>query len=298
VSNLDIARSAAVAPSQSGGQSYVEWGAIAAGVVLAVAISTIMAAFGAALGLSAASPVSGSSLSGTAFAIASGLWVLWIAVSSFVAGGYLTGRMRRRIHDASEHESDVRDGAHGLIVWAVGALLLAYLATASAIGVVRGAAGAASAVAGAAVSTGAAAAGGALGNPADAIAGRLFRSSNPSADTPDNVRKDVASILAKSVSTGSIADDDKAYLTAEIAARAGISPADATKRLDDASAQLTAAADKARQAADAARKAGILVAFLTAASLAISAAAAWWAATMGGKHRDEGVDLSHLTAWR
>ena len=63
-------------------------------------------------------------------------------------------------------------------------------------------------------------------------------------------------------------------------------------------AQMKAAADKARQAADTARKAGILVAFLTAASLVICAAAAWWAATMGGKHRDEGVDLSHLTAWR
>jgi len=27
-----------------------------------------------------------------------------------MAGGYLTGRLRRRFHDATEHESDVRDG--------------------------------------------------------------------------------------------------------------------------------------------------------------------------------------------
>ena len=40
-----------------------------------------------------------------------------------MCGGYLTGRLRRRVHDASEHESDVRDGAHGLVVWG-GALII------------------------------------------------------------------------------------------------------------------------------------------------------------------------------
>jgi hypothetical protein len=61
---------------------------------------------------------------------------------------------------------------------------------------------------------------------------------------------------------------------------------------------VNAAKEKAKQAAETARKIGVLVAFLSAASLAVGAAAAWWAATMGGKHRDEGVDLSHLTTWR
>ena len=298
MSNLEISRAAGAATIDGGSHSYVEWGAIIAGAVVAVAISSIMAAFGAALGLSAASPITGSSLSGPAWAIATGLWVLWIAVSSFIAGGYLAGRMRRRLYDSSEHESDVRDGAHGLVVWAVGALFLAYLATSSAVGAAKSAAGAASAVAGAAVSIGTQAGAASLASPADAIASKLFRSGNASADTPDGVKKDVASLLSRSAMAGSMSDDDKAFLTSEIAARAGIPPADAAKRLDDATAQLAAAADKAKQAADSARKAGIMIAFLTAASLAISAAAAWWAATMGGKHRDEGVDLSHLTAWR
>jgi hypothetical protein len=298
MSNAQLAREAGVASVDRGGQSYVEWTAIIAGAVVAAAISTIMAAFGAALGLSAASPIGGSGLSGPAWAIATSLWVLWIAVSSFVAGGYLTGRMRRRIYDASEHESDVRDGSHGLIVWALGALLIAYLATSSALGIAKGAAGAAASTAGAAASLGADASHVALANMADSISGKLFRSTNASSDTPDSVKKDASGLLANGVAGGSMSDEDKAYLTSQVAARTGIAPAEASKRLDDAMAQMSAAADKAKQTAESARKGGILVAFLTAASLAISAAAAWWAATMGGKHRDEGIDLSHLTAWR
>ena len=50
--------------------------------------------------------------------------------------------------------------------------------------------------------------------------------------------------------------------------------------------------------ADKVRRATVLVAFVTAASLVVSAAAAWWAAGMGGRHRDEGTDFSHLVSWR
>ena len=113
-----------------------------------------------------------------------------------------------------------------------------------------------------------------------------------------NFRQDVTGILTTSAADGSISDEDKAYLSAQIAAHTGLSPQDASKRVDDAMTAVTAAKEKAKQAVESARKIGVLLAFLTAASLAVSAAAAWWAATMGGKHRDEGVDLSHLTTWR
>jgi hypothetical protein len=41
-----------------------------------------------------------------------------------------------------------------------------------------------------------------------------------------------------------------------------------------------------------------MVAFLTAVSLALGAAAAWTAAALGGRHRDEGVDASDMFRWR
>ena len=46
---------------------------------------------------------------------------------------------------------------------------------------------------------------------------------------------------------------------------------------------------KAADAAEAARKMTVLSAFLTAASLLVAAAGAWWAASKGGRHRDEGT---------
>jgi hypothetical protein len=278
------------APEQVAPVAYVDWPPIFAGAFVAVAISTVMTTFGAAIGLSATSPISGSSMSGTAWIVATGIWVLWIAVSSFVAGGYLAGRMRRRIHDASEHESDVRDGVHGLVVWAIGALLLGYLAASSITGLTKSVAGTAA--------TGAMTAITAAANPVDDAVSRITRA-GPSAKVGDDTfRQDATAILKASAANGSISDEDKGYLSAQIATHTGLSPQDASKRIDDAMGAVNAAKEKAKQAAESARKIGVLLAFLTAASLAVSAAAAWWAATVGGKHRDEGIDLSHLTTWR
>lgn len=115
---------------------YVDWGAIAGGAFVAVAISSVFLAFGSALGLSLASFQSGSATSVTGLVIVAGLWLLWVQVSSFAGGGYLAGRMRRRIGDAPPHEVEMRDGAHGLLVWAVGvslgAVVAAWLAIAGA----------------------------------------------------------------------------------------------------------------------------------------------------------------------
>src|SRR5215207_242719 len=111
-----------------GNRSYVDWPAIIAGAVLASAISFVLFTFGTGIGLSLTSPYPGESVSPWAFAVALGLWVLWVSVSSFIAGAYLTGRLRRRIGDASEHEVEVRDAAHGLLVWALSALIGAMIA--------------------------------------------------------------------------------------------------------------------------------------------------------------------------
>jgi len=115
----------AAGPDES---SYVDWPAIFAGTVLATAISFVLLTFGSALGLSLTSAYSGRGMSLAGFAIAAALWLLWVQISSFTAGGYLTGRLRRRKHDATEEESDIRDGSHGLVVWAVGILLGAMIA--------------------------------------------------------------------------------------------------------------------------------------------------------------------------
>lgn len=277
--------------------SYVDWAAILAGTVVAVAISTLMTTFGAAIGLSATSPYEGEGISATALGIATAIYVVWVVVSSFLAGGYLAGRLRRSIPDTNEHEREMRDGSHGLVVWALGAILLAWLATSSVTGAVKAGAQAAT--------TAASGAGEVLKsvtqntNPIQYAVDQLVRGGNGGANpgAEDALRKDVMSVVGHSLSTGSFSDADKAYLTSRIAAGTGISQEEATRRVNDGIAQLNSAYQQLKATANKVRKTGILVGFLTAASLAVGAAAAWWAATAGGSHRDENVVRSPMTRW-
>lgn len=107
--------------------SYVDWPAIIAGIVLASAISILLLTFGSAIGLTM-TDFDGEGVDPVWVAIAAALWLLWVQVSSFMAGGYITGRLRRRHTGATEHEVDVRDGAHGILVWAGALVLGAFLA--------------------------------------------------------------------------------------------------------------------------------------------------------------------------
>lgn len=273
-----------VRPAIGETKSYIDWAAVVAGTVLSSAISLVLLTFGAAIGLSMVSPFAGEGTSGPMFAIALGLWVLWVIVSSFIAGGYVAGRMRRRAWDATPHEVDVRDGVHGLTVWALGIVVAGLMAAAGVSGIVRGG----SEVAGAVASAGAATDRGpeAFGYAVDS----LFRSADQRVD-PAAARDEVARILARGALKGEIPDADRTYIARLVAARTGVEPAEAERRLNQVVME-------AKQAADTARKAGIWTAFLTAAALLTGAAAAWWGASAGGKHRDEGTDFSRLTRWR
>jgi hypothetical protein len=245
---------------------YVDWGAIIAGGFVAVAISSLFLTFGSAIGLSMTSFQNGKSASLTALVVAGALWLLWVQVSSFVAGGYVAGRLRRRIGDATPHEVEIRDGSHGLIVWAVGVVLASVLA-------ISGLSGAASV------------------NPTDYYVDKMLRSETATVAAANTDTTQIGRVLAKNLGSAVIDDADKNFLLSAISTRAGLAPAEAQARLDQTISTL-------KTQADTARRYGILVAFLTVASFLISGVAAWWAATSGGKHRNEGVDHTHLTRWR
>ena len=122
--------------ASSGGPAaagYVDWPAIIVGTVLATAVAFVLNTFGAALGLSAVSPFERDGGVGTGFLIGVGLWIIWVTESSVMVGAYVAGRMRKRAFDASPHEGDVRDGVHGLTVWAA-SLLLTAVVVASGLG--------------------------------------------------------------------------------------------------------------------------------------------------------------------
>lgn len=103
--------------------SYIDWGVIFAGSVLACAITTVLLQFGAVIGLAQINIGASADANITpGLVLGTGIWLLWVQLLSSLAGGYLAGRMRAPIAGATEHERDMRDGAHGLLVWATSTL--------------------------------------------------------------------------------------------------------------------------------------------------------------------------------
>jgi len=257
---------------------YVDWAAIFAGTVVALAVSVVLFTFGSAIGLSMVSfePRDGASLFW--LAIVSGLWFIWVAVTSFGAGGYLAGRLRRPAPGASVDEIEVRDGSHGLLVWATGALLGAILAASG----VTGAIGAAGRATGTVAQTAAEAVGGDL----DVLGERLVRGT----DIADpELRAEAAELIRRGLGDGELAEEDRDYLARIVAERTGQSPEEAAATVDSAFAQARQLYDAAVDTAERARVATAIAGFLIAATLLVSAAAAYTAATVGGDHRDRGV---------
>lgn len=287
----------------------IDWAAILAGAVLAAGIGLVLNAFGAALGLATVSADKGEG-SFNLWIIVTALWMVVSMILTYMAGGYVAGRMRRREEGLTADEVNVRDGVHGLVVWALGTVVSAWIAISvigSVAATVGNVAGAAAEGAGNVLASGAEAAGQALQdegeNPAVGwIGDRLNRPSPATVGTADadtaELSRQSAAILAEVARTGEISDEDRTYLTAATARVTGIDPAEAEARTEAAitaaqalraeAESLAATAEaEARAAAETARKNAILTAFLVAAASLASAAAAVAGGVYGGHHRDE-----------
>ena len=87
--------------------SGVDWKSVVAGAIAASAVFGLLTAFGTALGLSLTSAHRGSGVSGTTLAIVAALWIVMVHVWSFVAGGYLAGRLSD-VPDLHPEEAEFR----------------------------------------------------------------------------------------------------------------------------------------------------------------------------------------------
>ena len=269
--SAEALRAEAIARTVPSDIGYVDWPAIFAGTALAVALSFVLLTFGSAIGLSVTSFEAGEGVSLRWLGIASGIWFLWVAVTCFAAGGYLAGRMRRPVPGSSVDEVEVRDGANGLVVWALGALVGAMLATSGVTGVV----GAAGNAAGAAAQTASEAVEGDVGY----LGSRLLRGDGG----------DAAAVLTRNLGDGEMSAEDRDYLVSLVAERTGQTPEAAGEAVDTAVTEARQFYAEAVDAAEQARVAGAIAAFVIAATLMASAAAAYLAAGVGGDHRDRNV---------
>jgi hypothetical protein len=110
----------------------------------------------------------------------------------------------------------------------------------------------------------------------------LLRSNPPTSPNSTDVgaaRREIARILTTGLRDGDVPAPDRAYVAQVVAARTGLSQADADKRVSDVIHQAKTALDNARKTA------AKLSLWLTA-SLLIGAFAASLAATEGGYVRD------------
>jgi hypothetical protein len=275
--------------------SAVSWGAVAGGAFATGSLSVILVLLGSGLGLASVSPWSNQAASATTLKAMTIIWLIVVQWLSAGIGGYLTGRLRTRWAGVHPHEAYFRDSANGFVTWAVATVLVALVlssAFASLIGgVARGTATLVGGVAqGATQTAGNAAANQTSGaDPSAYFVDTMFRSDTPNANATDQqVKGETVRIMAKALKDGSLSAPDKTYLAKLVAARTGLSQADAEKRVDEVYAQAKDAEAKAKQAADDARKTAAKLAIFTALSMLIGAFIAAAAAALGGAHRDEG----------
>ena len=274
--------------------SGVSWAAVFAGAFVAAAFSLALVALGAGIGLVSVSPWSSNNPSATTFTVLAAAW--FIAVQLFAAGcgGYIAGRLRTRWAGVHADEVYFRDTAHGLLVWAVGAVISAALIASAASSAVSGAAhlaGAATQAVGAATGQAAGQAASAMGDPTGYFSDMLWRSDRPPQADQAAATAEGGRILTRAVANGDLPAADKTYLAQLVASRTGLSQPDAEKRVADVFGQAQKAkqqaADKAKEVADTARKTGVYVALWAFISLLVGAFSASYMATVGGRQRDE-----------
>ncbi|HEV2100808.1 MAG TPA: hypothetical protein VGR45_18020 [Stellaceae bacterium] len=269
---------AAAPPTLEVTTSFVQWSAIIGGALVALALSLVLIAFGSALGLAIVSSSPTWRDTSPVLTVGSGIYLLLTALASFGLGGYVAGRLRERWQPtAPPTVVEFRDGTHGLLAWSIAAV-------ASGI-IIAAAAGMTSKAVEPARSPVAASGEALLAYELD----RLFRADHHPAESQlSYARAEAGRILLTAAGRKGITADDRAYLARLVESQAGAAPADAERRVDAAITGAVTAVHKARQSA-------VILGFSTAASLLLGAAASWYAATAGGRHRD---DTAPPLSWR
>ncbi len=263
-------------------QSAISWPAILGGATAAASLSLILMVVGAGLGLASVSPWANTGISAKVFDIGTVSWIIITPTIAASIGGYLCGRLRTRWLQTHTDEVRFRDAAHGFLTWAAATIMTVaifavtvnlFIQRVPPLGMVQD-----------------------LAIPTEYYTNKLFRkTSSTTAEQALPQTQAVAMvesnrIFAKSLNTGQVAKDDLIYLTQLIRVYSGISEVEADKRLrttfSDAQAQLEENTVMAKRGFDEARKNSAYASMWFILSLLFSAVAACFAATLGGKRRD------------
>lgn len=264
------------------------WGPIIGGSVAASATTLILLLLGSGVGLTMVSPWAGESASFTAVSVTAAIWFVVVQWLASALGGYLTGRLRTKWAGIHSGEVFFRDTAHGFLSWALATVVIAGLAGSAFTSLVGTGVQATGAAVTAAASTG-------NGDSGPDLSTRyytdlLLRPQEIRANADDDnaaAAAEISRILMNGAVAGEVSDQDRTYVSAIIASRAGLTPEEARNRVDTVLGQVEQAKRAAQETADEARKIASTTALLGSLSLLVGAFIASAAAALGGRQRDD-----------
>ena len=260
--------------------NQVSWGAIFAGVVVALVVQVLLTMLGVGIGIATLDPGTGDNPAASTFSVVTGLWYVVSGILAAFAGGYIAARM-------SGKTVATTGALHGLTTWAFTTLLVLYLLSTAVGSIVGGAfSGVANAVGG-------------MGQTVAQAAGPIVAQSNPLEAIENQVRATgtdpealnaAATNAIRALVTGDEADAEEARAQAAqaLSTARGIPLDQAEQQVAQMEAQYHQTVDQAqRVAAETADTAASVVsigALLAFVALVLGAIAGWLGGRSGVVH--------------
>jgi hypothetical protein len=256
----------------------VAWGAIFAGVVVALVVQVLLTMLGAGLGIATLDPGTADNPAASTFSITAGIWFVVAGIIAAFAGGYIAARMSGRTVPTT-------GALHGLTTWAFTTLVVLYLLSTAVGGLVGGAFSGVASLVGGAGQTVAQAAGPMLAeaNPLEAIENQV----RATGTDPEALNTAAVNALRQLV-TGDGSDEAREQAAQALAQARDIPLDQAREQVTQIEQQYRDTVSQAQQAAtEAADRAasvistGALAAFV---ALVLGAMAGWFGGRSGVVH--------------
>ncbi|MEG9527941.1 MAG: PhnA-like protein [Hyphomicrobiales bacterium] len=267
--------------------NQVSWGAISAGAVTALVTQVVVNLVGVGVGLASVGTNSADNPAASSVSLGAGIWFVASGIAASLAGGAIAGRLSGKPLPGAA-------ALHGLVSWAVTTLVVLYLLTSAASGLIGGTLSTVSGALGGAGNL----VGGTVQTAAQAAAPSLSKISNPLDGIEQKVReqasgqdpqaaRDAAVAAIKALFTGDANQKQQAETrAADALAKAQNIPVDqARQQVQDYEKQYDQAVATAKQKAEAAavtaKSAATQGAFYAALALVLGALAAFFGGRLG-----------------
>ena len=266
--------------------NQIAWGAVFAGVAVALVTQLLLNMLGLGIGLATLDPGTSDNPSASGFSIGAAIWWTLSGIIASFAGGWIAGRLAGKPKESTA-------GWHGITTWAETTLVIVYLLSSAVSSVIGGALGTLGNAAGGIARTTAGAAATvapAVANNDAAMAGLEQQVRSAASGTDPGAIRDAAVAAVRVMVSGDKQEAAQAReQAAQALARANNIPLPQARQQvatyeRQYSARATQAKETATRAADTASTAASSAALLSAIALLLGAVAAWFGGRRGAVH--------------